>query len=329
MKFGRTFQAMLAILAMATLVINSGTVVRAGTCRAFVGKHGHGGGHLPGGIATNYLFTTIVGIPSYGFGPSAFGINDEGVASGFYPDSSGFIHGFLARDGLAVTVNAPGDWADTYLGGINDSGVVVGNYDDDLTVSHATLYKPLDDRWIELPDIPGIPLNYGNGINNFGFVVGAAYEGTPTDYTNGVGWLWDGRSYSFIEVPGSSGTDYGTYAAGINDEGVVVGYYQDSAGVIHGFLKRGPTLTTLDVPGADNTLAVGINDEGDVVGVYYLGAVSYGFIQHAGDFVTVDVPGAASTQIYGINNLGQISGSYLDTAGNWYGFTGTPVRQRP
>lgn len=91
MKFGRTLQAMLATCAMATLAINSGTVTRAGTCPAFVGKHGHGGGHLPGGIATNYLFTTIVGIPSYGIGPSAFAINDEGVASGFYPDNWGLF----------------------------------------------------------------------------------------------------------------------------------------------------------------------------------------------------------------------------------------------
>ena len=57
------------------------------------------------------------------------GVNDEGVASGFYTDSSGNDHGFLDRGGAFTTINVPGA-ADTFVTVINDVGVVVG-YDID------------------------------------------------------------------------------------------------------------------------------------------------------------------------------------------------------
>jgi probable HAF family extracellular repeat protein len=116
------------------------------------------------------------------------------------------------------------------------------------------------------------------------------------------------------------------YAYGINDEGVVVGQYTDSAGNYHGFVSRGTSdITTLDVPGSDLTYAGAINDLGDVAGAYNIGSVPNGFILYEGKFVTVNFPGAASTALDGINNLGQIVGTYNDAAGNQYAFVATPI----
>src|SRR5262249_32271602 len=54
---------------------------------------------------------------------------------------------------------------------------------------------------------------------------------------------------------------------GINDSGVLVGYFLDSLGVTHGFLDDGVTFTTIDVPGAANFTQVnGINNAGALVG---------------------------------------------------------------
>jgi probable HAF family extracellular repeat protein len=312
MQIKRDFHAALlthAILILAAL--NSG-----GTAFA-------GGDSPPPATHTHYKFTTI-DITGAAV-PYAYAINDEGVVSGFYSDSSGDFHGFLWHDGTSVTIDAPGDWVDTYIGAINDLGVAIGNYDDGLTVSHAALFRVRDQTWIRLPDVPGTSVNYGNGINNLGLALGVAYEGPLTDSYNGVGWIWDGRDYSFFAVPAGVGTFTGTYPSAINDEGVVDGYYEDSEGNYHGFLKRGSTITSFDVPGADATFAYGINDLGDVVGPYNVGQVPNGYILHEGNFVTVNVPGAAATALDGINNLGQIVGTYNDTAGNQYAFEATPL----
>ena len=286
-----------------------------------------GGGGPPPATHTRYRFTTIN--ITGAVVPYAYAINDEGVVSGFYSDSSGDFHGFLWQNGKAVTVDAPGDWVDTYLGGINDLGIAVGNYDDGLTISHATLFRARDKSWIRLPDVPGSSVNYGNGINNLGLAVGIAYDGPLTNASNGVGWIWDGRDYSYIVVPASVGTSLGTYPTAINDESVVVGQYEDSAGNYHGFISHGASdITTLDVPGSDLTFAGGINDLGDVAGAYNTSAapnVPNGFILHEGKFVTVNVPGAASTAIDGINIIGQIAGTYDDAAGNQYSFVATPI----
>ncbi len=279
---------------------------------------------LPPATHTHYRFTTVD--IQGAVGPIAFAINNEGLVSGFYSDSSGYYHGFLWRNGTGTTVNAPGGWVDTELGGVNDSGVAIGNYDDDLTVSHATLYFVWNQTWRRLPDVPGWPLNFGNGINDDGAAVGAAYQGsTPSTAYNGVSWIWDGRGYSFFTVPGSSGTSTGTYASGINDFGKVTGYYEDGAGGVHGFLKEGRDISSFDVPGADYTYANGINDQDEVVGTYVAAGVAFGYVMREGEFVTVDVPGAAVTNIFGINDLGQIVGWYSDTSsGTGYGFVGTP-----
>ncbi len=314
MQIKRPLQgALLADAILLLAAMNPGSIALAGS------------GGPPPATHTHYRFTTIA-IPEGVDGVFAFGVNDEGLVSGFYADSLGYYHGFLWRDGAGATVDAPGDWADTYLGGGNDLGLAIGNYDDDLTISHAAFYRVWDQKWAQLPDIAGRPANFGNGVNIFGVAVGVAFEGTPVDYYNGVGWIWDGRDYSLISVPQASGSSYGTYASGINDWGQVTGFYQDSAGAYHGFLKQRSLITSFDAQGADDTLAYGINDQGEVVGYYYFGAVTHGLIVQTGSSVTVDVPGADNTQIFGINNLGQIVGWYSDAANpNGYGFIATPI----
>ena len=276
---------------------------------------------LPPPTHTHYWFTTI-NIKG-GFFPAADGINDQRLVSGYYADSTGLGHGFLWHNGTVVApVDAPGA-ANTYLGEVNNVGVVIGN-DGDATVSHAVLYSVRDHTWTQLPDIEGKPINLGNGINSRGIAVGSAFEGTFTDSLNGVGWIWDGSAYSsFFSVPQASG--YGTYASEINDLGRICGEYTDSKGASHGFFKQDSHISTIDVPGADDTLALGINDQDEVVGVYYVGAVFDGFIMRAGNFVTVDVPGAASTWIYDINNHGDLCGFYIDTSGIGHGFIATPI----
>ena len=126
--------------------------------------------------------------------------------------------------------------------------------------------------------------------------------------------------YTTFDVPGA--TD--TFALGINDSGLIVGFYYDAAGG-HGFLLQQGTYTTLDVPGASRTYGSGINDAGQIVGFYLDAAFTYhGFLLDQGSYTTLDAPGSGSTFAQGINASGQIVGSY-STGTAAHGFLARPV----
>ena len=72
------------------------------------------------------------------------------------------------------------------------------------------------------------------------------------------------------------------------------------------------SYTTIDFPGASQTVIAGINNSGQVVGGYQLADQSrHGFLDVGGVFTTIDDPNATSgSEATGINNLGQIVGAY-------------------
>src|SRR5580658_5745901 len=56
--------------------------------------------------------------------------------------------------------------------------------------------------------------------------------------------------YTTIDVPGAAST----VVVGVNDSGLVSGFYFDSSGNEHGFIDRNGSFTTVDVPGDADTL---------------------------------------------------------------------------
>jgi uncharacterized membrane protein len=161
MQIKRQLQAVLlskSILLLAAF--NSGRTAYAAT------------GSPPPPTDTKYEFT-IIDIPNQQF-MAPVGLNNRGMACGFYFDSAGHGHGFLWQNGSITPLDAPG-WADTFATGINDLGVVTGNYDD-LVTSHTFLYRVHHGTWTQLPDITDRPVLSNTGINNQGTVVGSAYK---------------------------------------------------------------------------------------------------------------------------------------------------------
>jgi len=270
----------------------------------------------------HYRFLTIdVGGSA---GTSAYGINNEGLVSGFYLDQSSNLHGFLWREGALSLIDYPGS-VDTALGDSTNAGVVIGNYGDlSVPVQHAALYDARSGTWTLLPDISGYPANFGNGINNHGVATGAACTSVSC-----VGWTWDGREYSMFQAPGADPANGGTYPNGINDRNVVAGQLTDTSGVTHGFLEDEDEFTILDVPGASNTFAFDINDREETVG-YYVDASgsTHGFLEKHGRFAMVDYPSAQLTIIYGENSRGDLAGTYLDAANALHGFVAFKQRAK-
>ena len=76
-------------------------------------------------------------------------------------------------------------------------------------------------------------------------------------------------TYTTIDYPGAVQTDI----SGINNLGMMVGFYIDTAGVYHGFIYQNGTFTPFNDPNAgtkkgQGTQGSGINDFGTIVGGY-------------------------------------------------------------
>jgi hypothetical protein len=256
-----------------------------------------------------YRFIAIpLPVPSF-----AVGINDEGLATGFYNDPvTGDYFSYLFQHGeLATGISAPGATV-TAMGPANSRGVESGNYGNE-TNQLAAFYDILTGIFTPLPEIPGMPFSFCDGINDFGHASGISYpSGDFLVGGNGLGtnWIWDGKEYSFFNVPGAVN---GTVAGGINNRDQVTGLYVDSSGLPRGFVKDGPNYTTFNAPGALFTVAFGINNQGVVAGLYVNPDNSHhGYFWRDGNFVTVDVdlPGAEGTLWYQANDRGDLAGIY-------------------
>lgn len=134
--------------------------------------------------------------------------------------------------------------------------------------------------------------------------------------------------FQSVTVPGATetevtGTAMRRQGSGESD---VVGFYMDSTGVNHGFLKnQAGKITTIDVPGSTGTWVYGIELSAEYIAGWYTDSnlVPHGFVRPlpTGDFTTIDVPSAAWTRAYTVNLDGTVFGAYSDTAGVVHGFS--------
>jgi|SRR5579862_7865865 len=133
------------------------------------------------------------------------------------------------------------------------------------------------------------------------------------------GFLWSSSSGEgeLYDYPGAAQT----VLSGINDGGLVVGSYVDSAGNSHGFYLKNGQTTPLDVPGAADTSPAGINNQGVIVGTYdtFLGGPVTGFQMKGTTVTTIQFPGAVNTYPLAVNDAGAIVGLYYDGT-NDHGF---------
>ena len=167
---------------------------------------------------------------------------------------------------------------------------------------------------------------------------GASFSATKNqelDWSDHQIALWQS-----FDVPIAMGN--GTVPQAINDLGGVTGYYADSAGLFHGFLRNiTGKIVTFDAPGAgmpivepipfgNGTIPTGINNRGEIVGYFTDTAGNYhGFLRSAaGNFTIIDDPSASgsplATMVLAVNDSGAMVGLYFDTHQNFHGFLHEP-----
>lgn len=150
-----------------------------------------------------------------------------------------------------------------------------------------------------------------------GFILGCAIGASAADAPP--------LTFKFVKasVPGATMTEPG----GINNAGVSVGLYVDSAGLQHGYILNGKKVKTLDDPNATagTTGGSNLNPDGpiSVVGSYISSTTgnSVGFVYHGGKYRDIAGPsGAVSTFGSAINDTGAIVGYYTDSGGVFHGY---------
>ena len=215
----------------------------------------------------------------------------------------------------------------TTINGINNNGSVVGFGQDASLSIFSNFAGP-----------PGVPtlLNVdnsttamANGINSSNEVVGGV---------NGGAFTLTNNFSTFSTLTPFSGTTTSETAAGINDHGVIVGQYSDSAtGLTPGFVYNHGTYTSLSpVPAVNGVLVVnaqGINNNGLVTGFYSTNntttPVDGNEPQHGFFYNTLtntftlppdpNKPNFFTVQLLGINDSNTAVGYWQDAAGNQHG----------
>jgi hypothetical protein len=156
------------------------------------------------------------------------GINDRGVAVGFYTDARGLDHAYTydiatKRFG-AVTV--PGA-SSVVAAGINNAGAVAGFCTGRAGQTEGFVLAP--GGQLSVLRFPRAAATRATGINDAGEVVGYYQLGPGT---HGFTWT-SARGFATVDGPGGA---VSTAISGVNDAGDLVGYYTDRAEHTDGLL---------------------------------------------------------------------------------------------
>jgi len=281
------------------------------------------GSKNPGGERTKrpkYEFVTfdIQG----GYYDTLFGINNDGLAIGWYYDSADNptrSFSFLWRAGHEKAIEYRSS-SIVYFGDVNDRGLAFGTVGSN-SYTQAAVFDVYKNSWTLLPDVDGKNMNQAMRMNNHGVGVGQACQGDWwTNAENCIGWIWDGKAYSYVTLAGTDQPWTGPLA--INDRNQIVGQYTDGVHM-HSYLQDHSRITVLDVPGATDTYAIAINNAGEILlDPEFAGGVNQNYILKDGVLIPLPVPSAdaVNTYAYGLNDRGDFCGRWYDAQGESHAF---------
>jgi probable HAF family extracellular repeat protein len=118
--------------------------------------------------------------------------------------------------------------------------------------------------------------------------------------------------YSITDLGVLRGNSSDISVTGLNDNGQVVGYAENTNGIIRAFLWNGGTVTDLGTLGGPGASAFGINNAGQIVGQADVpGGDAHAFIYSNGIMTDLNLPGAGGIRAQGINQRGDVCGYFF------------------
>jgi hypothetical protein len=282
--------------------------------------------------------------PLEGTGPTA--ISQAGIIVGSFSTQAFVFRGFVRAPnvGTFTEFDAPGAGTGQYQGtdvvAIDDAaGAITGFVRDSGDVFHGFLRYP-NGTFLTPPfDAPDAGTGTLQGtlpgnINATGLITG--YYVDSSNVNHGFVRAPGGTITEFDAQGAGTGPGQGTFVSGtdcLTDAGATVGYYVDSNGVAHGFVRAPDgVITEFDAPGAgtgpnQGTKCSGINQLGTILGIYVDSSnVNHGFaLAPNGTFTFINVPAAGTgpgqgTLPFNINASGAITGTYIDASNVNHGF---------
>ncbi len=115
--------------------------------------------------------------------------------------------------------------------------------------------------------------------------------------------------FNVIQVPGAQPES--SLPTSINDEGIIVGSFQDANNGVHGFIFKNGKFTTADFPNGRNTHLTQINNRGQILGSVDSTDTSQtpvSFVLDDGKFTVLDFPNVPSNGITGFNDFDEFIG---------------------
>lgn len=249
-------------------------------------------------------------------GSSMHGMNSYKTIVGEAVSADGMSgKGFVRYSGGNFTYfSAPNSTFTSFMAR-NDNGVNVGVYG---TSSFAEGFMLSGSTFTKIVD-PNSALPYGTqamGINKWNTVVGSYSTASGTShgfrrYSNG--------SYANLDYPGAQDTG----AAGINDNGVVVGGFMGNGGS-HGFAYHNGQWAQLDYPNSFGaTSMMGISNAGVILGTYTAPEPPLYFLVVNGTFKVLSDPAATQIAFDAISPNGLLVGGETLTDGTSKAFIAT------
>jgi hypothetical protein len=298
----------------------------------------------PPGAGSGDNASGVVSVPT--------GINNRGDIVGYYLDSGAPLpgtHGFVRwANGAFTTFDDPSansSPVSTAPNAISDAGVIVGSYNDTIT-GHGFL-RERDGSFITI-DGPGTVQTSCLDINIEGETVCQSQFALPDGSLSGLGVLRysNGKTVTY-DAPGAAppfGTSVGCLDScggfggnpALNVEGDVTGYYSDTSGALHGYVRyaNGSSFTEFMATGdATFTVPVSINGLRTVVGSYFSPSLPFPILAEAfvrfanGTVVLFNAPeaGQLGTEPFAINSLNEFTGLWFDANFVGHGFVAAAV----
>lgn len=278
--------------------------------------------------ADSYNFFSFDG-PNSGAGTTVNGINNLDQIVGFSVDANDNVTNWTRNvNGSFKTLNLPNG---SLANGINFTPSIVGQNGANAFVYAGGVYS-------QLAYVNGsTTAEAAFGINDVGTIVG---QYTDSNTGTSPGFVYANNQFTILNPVAD---DVAVNAQGVNQGGLVTGFYSTDGVHSHGFFynssnKQYQLVADPNMPNFVFSQILGINDNGLAVGYYGTANGSqHGFLYNINtqQYTFLDDPmqgiigGVSITQITGIGDDGEIAGFYVGTDGLQHGFYATDTVPEP